>query len=53
MRQYYDVFNLLQDNIVKSFIGAEEYQKNKEARFPPKDYEIPITDNEAFLLKNP
>ncbi|MDI5887703.1 nucleotidyl transferase AbiEii/AbiGii toxin family protein [Flavobacterium yafengii] len=53
MRQYYDVYSLLQDNTVKAFIGTEEYQKHKEARFPPKDYEIPITDNEAFLLKNP
>jgi predicted nucleotidyltransferase component of viral defense system len=53
MRQYYDVYSLLQDNTVKAFIGTEEYQKHKEARFPPKEYEIPITDNEAFLLKNP
>lgn len=52
MRQYYDVYSLLQDNTVKSFIGTKEYQKHKEARFPPKDYEIPIADNEAFLLKN-
>jgi predicted nucleotidyltransferase component of viral defense system len=44
MRQYYDVYSLLQDNTVKAFIGTEEYQKHKEARFPPKDYEIPITD---------
>lgn len=53
MRQYYDVYKLLQDDTVKAFIGTEEYQKHKEARFPPKDYEIPIADNEAFLLKNP
>lgn len=51
MRQYYDIYNLLQDDTVKAFIGTEEYQKHKEARFPPKDYEIPIADNEAFLLK--
>lgn len=53
MRQYYDIYNLLQDDAVKAFIGTEEYQKHKEARFPPKDCEIPIADNEAFLLKNP
>lgn len=52
MRQYYDVYSLLKDDTVKAFIGTEEYQKHKEARFPPKDYEIPIADNEAFLLKN-
>jgi predicted nucleotidyltransferase component of viral defense system len=53
MRQYYDVYSLLQDNTVKAFIGTEEYQIHKVNRFPPKDYEIPIADNEAFLLKNP
>jgi predicted nucleotidyltransferase component of viral defense system len=53
MRQYYDVYSLLKDNTVKAFIGTEEYQKHKEARFPPKDYEISIAENEAFLLKNP
>lgn len=53
MRQYYDVYSLLKDDTVKAFIGTEEYQKHKESRFPPKDYEIPIAENEAFLLKNP
>ena len=53
MRQYYDVYSLLRDDKVKAFIGTKEYQKHKEARFPPKDYEIPVADNEAFLLKNP
>jgi hypothetical protein len=52
MRQYYDIYNLLKDDTVKAFIGTEEYQKHKVARFPPKDYEIAIADNEAFLLKN-
>lgn len=50
--QYYDVYSLLKDNTVNEFIGTEEYQKYKATRFPPKDYEILITDNEAFLLKN-
>jgi predicted nucleotidyltransferase component of viral defense system len=53
MRQYYDVYSLLRDDTVKAFIGTEEYQKHKVVRFPPKDYEIPIDENEAFLLKNP
>ena len=52
MRLYYDVYSLLRDDKVKAFIGTKEYQKHKEARFPSKDYEIPIADNEAFLLKN-
>lgn len=53
MRQYYDVYSLLKDDTVKAFIGTEEYQKHKEARFPTKDYVIPIAENEAFLLRNP
>lgn len=53
MRQYYDVYSLLQDDKVQEFIGTEEYQKHKEIRFPSQDYEIPIANNEAFLLKNP
>ncbi len=53
MRQYYDVYSLLHDDTVKAFIGTEEYQMHKLNRFPPKDYEIPIADNEAFSLKNP
>lgn len=53
MRQYYDVYSLLQDDTVKAFIGTEEYQIHKVNRFPSKDYEIPIAKNEAFLLKNP
>jgi predicted nucleotidyltransferase component of viral defense system len=53
MRQYYDVYSLLQDNKVQEFIGTKEYLKHKEIRFPLKDYEIPISENEAFLLKNP
>lgn len=53
MRQYYDVYSLLQDDVVKAFIGTEEYQIHKANRFPPKDYEILIAENEAFLLKNP
>jgi predicted nucleotidyltransferase component of viral defense system len=53
MRQYYDVYSLLHDDTVKAFIGTEEYQIHKVNRFPPKDYEIPIANNEAFLLKAP
>ncbi|WP_396168916.1 nucleotidyl transferase AbiEii/AbiGii toxin family protein [Flavobacterium sp.] len=53
MRQYYDVYCLLKEEKVKTFIGTEEYKKHKMARFPPKDYDIPIANNEAFLLNNP
>ena len=53
MRQYYDVYSLLQNGTVQAFIGTEEYIIHKETRFPSLDYELPIAKNEAFLLKKP
>lgn len=50
MRQYYDVYSLLSNKQVQAFIGTEEYQLHKMARFPKTDYNIPIPENEAFLL---
>ncbi len=50
MRQYYDVYSLLQDKNVQAFIGTPEYKQHKMDRFPKKDYEIPISQNQAFLL---
>ncbi|WP_243636405.1 nucleotidyl transferase AbiEii/AbiGii toxin family protein [Flavobacterium aquariorum] len=50
MRQYYDVYSLLGNKQVQTFIGTEEYQIHKRARFPKTDYNIPIAENEAFLL---
>ena len=52
MRQYYDVYCLLGDQRVVDFIGTETYLEHKMKRFPTEDFEIPISDNEAFLLKN-
>lgn len=53
MRQYYDVYCLLELEEVQKFIGTEAYLKHKEIRFPKVDLEIPIAKNEAFLLSNP
>ena len=53
MRQYYDVYCLLEHPQVLDFIGTSEYKAHKETRFPNKDIEIPIAENEAFLLSNP
>lgn len=50
MRQYYDVYSLLNNEEVQKFIGTAEYIAHKIARFPAKDKEIPIAKNEAFLL---
>ncbi|NII26501.1 nucleotidyl transferase AbiEii/AbiGii toxin family protein [Pseudoflavitalea sp. X16] len=53
MRQYYDVYSLLGNERVQSFIGTEEYKAHKEKRFPAIDFNIPIAGNEAFLLSEP
>jgi len=53
MRQYYDVYSLLGHPQVKAFIDTPEYKHHKADRFPQADLEIPIHENEAFLLSNP
>lgn len=50
MRQYYDIFSLLGNIKVQEFIGTNEYLEHKKARFPKPDFDIPIAENEAFLL---
>lgn len=52
MRQYYDVYCLLGDKDVQKFIGTVEYKEHKVKRFPKADLEIPIQENEAFLLSD-
>lgn len=52
MRQYYDVYSLLANKEVQDFIGTPEYHDHKKARFPKADFNIPISENEAFLLSN-
>lgn len=52
MRQYYDVYYLLQQAEVNDFIGTDEYYLHKERRFPTLDFETPITENQAFLLED-
>ncbi len=53
MRQYYDVYCLLAQLVVQDFIGTAEYTAHKAGRFPKKDLEIPVSQNEAFLLNDP
>lgn len=52
MRQYYDVYCLLGNADVLNFISTSEYSKHKEKRFPKADFEIPINENEAFILSS-
>lgn len=52
MRLYYDVYSLLGVPEVVVFIGTHEYLEHKVKRFPAEDFDLPIRENEAFLLKN-
>jgi hypothetical protein len=52
MRQYYDVYCLLGNEEVVNFIGTTEYTIHKEKRFPKADLQIPIKENEAFILSS-
>jgi hypothetical protein len=52
MRQYYDVYCLLNNPEVQQFIGTKEYEKHKVDRFPKQDLVVPIAKNEAFLLSD-
>jgi len=53
MRHYYDLYCLLDNQEVIDFIGTDKYRSHKIDRFPKQDYEIPIAQNEAFLLTDP
>lgn len=50
MRQYYDVYSLLDNPLVQEFIGTDDYKKYKEARFVGKDKDVIIAENAAFNL---
>jgi|AntRauTorcE11897_2_1112592.scaffolds.fasta_scaffold04969_3 hypothetical protein len=52
LRHYYDVYCLLQDKEVRSFIGTDDYHTHKQRRFPTADNPV-IAENEAFLLNDP
>jgi hypothetical protein len=53
MRQYYDVSRLLLREDVQAFVGTEEYNRHKSVRIRGKDAEVPLVENEAFLLSDP
>jgi len=52
MRHYYDAACLLKNDTVREFIGTEKYKQHKKKRFPAIDQKIPVSGQEAFLLKN-
>ncbi|MFO0361386.1 MAG: nucleotidyl transferase AbiEii/AbiGii toxin family protein [Flavobacteriales bacterium] len=53
LRQYYDVYSLLSNEEVLHFIGTPEYRAHKKARFAQIDFDLPLKDNQAFLLADP
>jgi hypothetical protein len=50
MRQYYDVYSLLDNPLVQEYIGTDAYKKHKEARFVGMDKGAFIAGNPAFNL---
>jgi hypothetical protein len=50
MRQYYDVYCLLDYKPVLDFIGTEAYSAHKEKRFRAGDKAVPVQENQGFLL---
>jgi hypothetical protein len=52
LRHYYDVACLLDNDEVQKFIGTEKYREHKKKRFPAKDQEVSLSEQEAFLLKD-
>ncbi len=52
MRNFYDVYSLLQRPEVKPFIGTNAYKAHKAKRFPRADNQN-IAQNEAFILSDP
>ena len=53
MRHYYDVYCLLRDDAVRVFAEADAFEAHRKKRFPKVDYEIPLSENQAFLLSDP
>lgn len=51
LRHYYDIYCLLADVEVQSFIGTAAYHAHKQARFPTADNQH-IATNDAFLLSD-
>ena len=50
MRQYYDVYCLLGDSDIQSFIGSSEYLAHKAVRIKGADKQIPLQEHPALLL---
>lgn len=52
IRHYYDVACLLRNPAVQEFIGMPAYEAHKKKRFSGRNNKIPLSEQEAFLLKD-
>ena len=52
MRHYYDVHCLLGSNEVLRFADTEAFEIHRAKRFPKQDLDIPLRENQAFLLED-
>jgi transglutaminase-like putative cysteine protease len=52
IRHYYDIYKLLEQPIVKDFIGTSEYTKHKATRFT-KSMLNNLQTSDAFFLRDP
>jgi len=52
MRQYYDVYCLLDNAEIQAFIGSPEYILHKATRIRGADKQLPLNDHPALLLSN-
>lgn len=52
MRQYYDVYCLLGNSEIQTFIGTHEYLAHKAARIKGADNQIPLREHPALLLSD-
>lgn len=53
LRQYYDVYELLELSSVRDFIGTEGYLAHKARRFNKTEREMPLALNKAFDFSDP
>ncbi|PUZ30213.1 nucleotidyl transferase AbiEii/AbiGii toxin family protein [Chitinophaga costaii] len=52
MRQYYDIYSLLDNAEVLAFIGSPEYQAHRAAWITGKDALIPVNEHPALLIED-
>jgi len=51
MRHYYDIYQLLDEQVVLDFIGCEDYLAHKDYKFKTTE-EKDLTKNDAFIIKD-